>query len=220
MTNPAPLCAHCGVRLLEYRGSWFGPGDNVRCPDGETRHVPTTEPRTLTLAEVNAGADRAAERVAAWPEWKREIGIVRPTLPCARPVGPELAEVTARLEAGITEDNNRRESYICATKRCDKWRIWGGEVGGFPDFPGTDTELRALIIDTLKDRAARKQDEMTRASIAAFLDAEAQRFDDSADEFDNLDKADSADRCRTKAGHTRTIAAQIERGDDRLGDPR
>lgn len=30
-------------------------------------------PRVLTLAEVNAGAERAAARVDAWPEWKREL---------------------------------------------------------------------------------------------------------------------------------------------------
>ena len=56
-----------------------------------------------------------------------------------------------------------------------------------------------------------------RASIVAFLAAEAKRFDRAADEFDAMDKADSADRCRTKAGHARTLAAQIERGDDRQG---
>lgn len=31
-------------------------------------------PRELTLAEVNAGAERAEQRVARWPEWKRELG--------------------------------------------------------------------------------------------------------------------------------------------------
>ena len=30
-------------------------------------------PRTLTLAEVLAGAERAAARVERWPEWKREL---------------------------------------------------------------------------------------------------------------------------------------------------
>lgn len=30
-------------------------------------------PRTLTLAEVLAGAERAAARVEKWPEWKREL---------------------------------------------------------------------------------------------------------------------------------------------------
>ena len=30
-------------------------------------------PQVLTLAEVNAGADRASQRVETWPEWKREL---------------------------------------------------------------------------------------------------------------------------------------------------
>lgn len=30
-------------------------------------------PRTLTLAEILAGAERAAARVEKWPEWKREL---------------------------------------------------------------------------------------------------------------------------------------------------
>lgn len=30
-------------------------------------------PRTLTLAEVLAGAERAEARVEKWPEWKREL---------------------------------------------------------------------------------------------------------------------------------------------------
>ena len=59
-----------------------------------------------------------------------------------------------------------------------------------------------------------------RASIVAFLAAEAARIDRTAAVFDAALAPDSADRCRTKAGHTRTIAAQIERGDDRQGqDP-
>ena len=59
--------------------------------------------------------------------------------------------------------------------------------------------------------------ENARASIVAFLAAEAKRFDLAAYDFDKMDKADSADRCRTKAGHTRTLAAQIARSDDCLG---
>jgi len=33
------------------------------------RHVP----REPSLSEVLAGAERASERVAAWPEWKRRV---------------------------------------------------------------------------------------------------------------------------------------------------
>ena len=56
-----------------------------------------------------------------------------------------------------------------------------------------------------------------RASIVAFLDAEATHIDRTAAVFDAALAPDSADRCRTKAGHTRTLAAQIARGDDRQG---
>jgi hypothetical protein len=55
-----------------------------------------------------------------------------------------------------------------------------------------------------------------RASIVAFLAAEAVRFDRAADDFDAMDKADPADRCRCKAGHSRTLAAQIARCDDKV----
>jgi len=30
-------------------------------------------PRTLSLSEVLAGAERASERVASWPVWKRRV---------------------------------------------------------------------------------------------------------------------------------------------------
>lgn len=39
------------------------------------------EPEPLTLAEVKAGADRAAARVAAWPQWKRDLAARATTEP-------------------------------------------------------------------------------------------------------------------------------------------
>ena len=94
-------------------------------------------------------------------------------------------------------------------------------------------EQKASIISTLEDMgneiADRKQDaadlrrdldaaRKDRASIVAFLTAEAVRFDKAAREFDEQDMfSPAADRCRTKAGHTRSLASQIERGDDRQG---
>lgn len=33
------------------------------------------QPRILTLEEVLQGAERARQRVAAWPEWKRALSI-------------------------------------------------------------------------------------------------------------------------------------------------
>ena len=74
--------------------------------------------------------------------------------------------------------------------------------------------LRHALAATFPESATLLDD---RASIVAFLAAEAKRFDLAAYDFDKMDKADSADRCRTKAGHTRTLAAQIARSDDCLG---
>ena len=36
-------------------------------------YTPSHRPRTLTLKEVLEGAKRAEERIAQWPEWKREL---------------------------------------------------------------------------------------------------------------------------------------------------
>lgn len=70
-----------------------------------------------------------------------------------------------------------------------------------------DPRQMSLLADPVAQRVA---------SIVAHHHAEAKRFDRAADDFDKLDNADAADRCRTKAGHTRSLAAQIERGDDLL----
>ena len=43
-------------------------------------------PKTPTLKEVLEGAERAQQRVAAWPEWKRELSSgksIRDTSPVA-----------------------------------------------------------------------------------------------------------------------------------------
>ena len=49
-----PPCIHCGQPLLEYRGSWFGPGDDSYCPNGKTRHepAPAVDPRNDTIAKL------------------------------------------------------------------------------------------------------------------------------------------------------------------------
>jgi hypothetical protein len=52
----------------------------------KTVEMRRVEPRTLTLAEVEAGAERASDRVEAWPAWKRELsarGASFPTPPSA-----------------------------------------------------------------------------------------------------------------------------------------
>lgn len=57
-----------------------------------------------------------------------------------------------------------------------------------------------------------------RASIVAFLTAEAKRFDDEAARATSpWVKAEVPERLTIQAGLLRTLAAQIARGDDRLG---
>ena len=51
-------------------------------------------------------------------------------------------------------------------------------------------------------------------SVAAFIDGEARRFDAAAPLFIAKKQPGSADRCVIKAGHSRTLAAQVARGDD------
>lgn len=49
-------------------------GDGVVHKDESEPAPPSNDgPRTLSLDEVTAGADRAAKRVATWPQWKREL---------------------------------------------------------------------------------------------------------------------------------------------------
>lgn len=52
-----PTCARCGARLLEYRGAWFGPGDETTCPAGD-RHAPApiVDDRASIVAFLTAEA--------------------------------------------------------------------------------------------------------------------------------------------------------------------
>ena len=78
----APLSCGCD-------GTWWADGDDVnpypqhddecrKCgeesPRTSTVSTRPALPRTPTLAEVEAGSERAAQRVASWPAWKRELG--------------------------------------------------------------------------------------------------------------------------------------------------
>ncbi len=73
---------------------------------------------------------------------------------------------------------------------------------------------QASMIEEREDAAMLAND---RASIAAFLWREAKRFDRAASVYYSGCETGPGDRCSIKAGHTRTLAAQIERGDDRNG---
>ena len=51
-------------------------------------------------------------------------------------------------------------------------------------------------------------------SVVAFIDGEARRFDAAAKTYFVNGNTGAADRCSCKAGHSRTLAAQVARGDD------
>jgi hypothetical protein len=51
-------------------------------------------------------------------------------------------------------------------------------------------------------------------TVAAFIEGEARRFDAASKNYSVMGATDSADRCSCKAGHSRTIAAQVARDDD------
>lgn len=51
-------------------------------------------------------------------------------------------------------------------------------------------------------------------SVVVYLDGEARRFDNAAKTYNTAGATDAADRCSCKAGHSRTLAAQVARGDD------
>ena len=52
------------------------------------------------------------------------------------------------------------------------------------------------------------------ASVSNFIGAEAGRFELAAYDFNKCGRPDAADRCSIKAAHSRTLAAQVARGDD------
>ena len=89
--------------------------------------------------------------------------------------------------------------------------------------PGFPRPLIQADIDALYKRAVDAEDHLrrevasSRASVVAFLNAEAVRFDEASEKFRAAGAmtAESAGRCRTCAGLCRTLAAQIARGDDR-----
>lgn len=52
------------------------------------------------------------------------------------------------------------------------------------------------------------------ASVVAFIESEARRFDAASGTYFATGNTGAADRCSCKAGHSRTLAAQVARGDD------
>jgi len=52
------------------------------------------------------------------------------------------------------------------------------------------------------------------ATVAAFIEGEARRFDAASGAYFATGNTGAADRCSCKAGHSRALAAQGARGDD------
>lgn len=92
----------------------------------------------------------------------------------------------------------------------------------------TITSLRdSLVAANAHAAKLEREAHKDRASIVAFLTAEAKRLDEAAELYEGGSTShleiiaklgrEGRERCRVKAGHTRALAAQIARGDDRLG---
>ena len=98
-------------------------------------------------------------------------------------------------------DTDQTRSDLAASARC--------LVKGWGEWVLRSLARIAFVAGHEAGRKARGE------SVAAFIESEARRFDAAADDFDEkLRNADAADRCRCKAGHSRTLAAQVARGDD------
>lgn len=78
----------------------------------------------------------------------------------------------------------------------------------------------ATLVDLLATEHRNLQARLVErvASIVAFLNAEAQRFELASYDFNKTGKHEAAERCHVKAGRTRALATQIARGDDLRGD--
>jgi len=95
-----------------------------------------------------------------------------------------------------------------------------GLIRCFEDAVNENADLRAEVEVANKALAEARKD---RASIVAFLAAEAHKFDAAVESLSRAERAGSPAvvelmaRFKDKADHCRTLAAQIERGDDRQG---
>ena len=90
------------------------------------------------------------------------------------------------------------------------------------DRDATIANLRSQL-EALNTVSSAVNDGKDRASIVAFLAAEAHKFDAAVESLSRAERAGSPAvvelmaRFKDKADHCRTLAAQIERGDDRQG---
>lgn len=225
-----PPCIHCGQPLLEYRGSWFGPGDDSYCPNGKTRHepAPAVDPRDDTIAKLREDKTTLARVL---DETVGDVKALRAELIKAR-------KDCAHLQEALDDSEHK---CICAYRLPSEHTMTEALADAVTRAVAAEGEaalLRAALakrdatisvlretIAALSERGAtiaelRAKD---RASIVAFLAAEAGRFDRSARSasgdfvYDKRALEISCDKLRAQADIIRSLAAQIERGDDRNG---
>jgi hypothetical protein len=97
-------------------------------------HRSSEAPRELSLAEVNAGAERAAARVAARPEWKKNLG----PEPVVDATGAIAEAMRAEAEAKPAGD----PSYTLLRGWADRIEAW----------PAADVALAIELLDRLVER--------------------------------------------------------------------
>lgn len=219
-----PPCIHCGQPLLEYRGAWFGPGDDSCCPNGKTRHepMPAVDPRDDTIAKLR---EDKATLACVLDETISNVKALRAELIKAR-------KDCAHLQEALDDSEHKR---ICAYRPPSEHTMTEALADAVTRAVAAEGEaalLRAALakrdatISVLRETiAALSEREATitelrakdRASIVAFLAAEAKRIDDAAERVDDEDHGVTEKRLRAQASIGRTWTAQIERGDDRQG---
>ena len=152
--------------------------------------------KDLEEALAEARTDCAHLQEALDDSEHKRICAYRP--PSEHTMTEALADAVTRAVAAEGE----AELLRAALAKCDATiSVLRETIAALSEREATITELRA------KDRA----------SIVAFLAAEAKRIDDAAERVDDEDHGVTGKRLRAQASIGRTWTAQIERGDDRQG---
>lgn len=106
---------------------------------------PAAEPRTLTLAEALAGAERATERVASWPKWKRELSPRPDAEPAKTSNAVGETETPGAARPGGHADTStleRKPPVPSASASCTSPSPAAAEP---PDDPSLDAALRRSL---------------------------------------------------------------------------
>lgn len=134
----------------------------------------------------------------------------------------KLDEARSALESAAIEPSEHnaevdelRRLLAATNQHCEdliringEWTAWGAEVLGTHT---SDDGYRQAILHMLGAKVGPRQ------SITKFLWSEAKRIDETVEAMEALGNPAGAERCRIKAGHTRTLAMQVERGRDMDG---